>query len=91
MLFGCFTSPIFPKTISPLFSVNTEKNGVCILMERNAMNNKDYRGEMSAVTTNWRLHLYKVCYIKRDSTCLGQEFTITVKTQIKLKINSVMG
>ena len=60
-------------------------------MECNAMNNKDYRGEMCAVTTNWRLHLYKVCYIKRDSTCLGQEFTITVKTQIKLKINSVMG
>jgi len=67
-------------------------------MERNAMNNKaksfyceDYRGEMSAVTTNWGLHLYKVRYIKRDSTCLGQEFTITVKTQIKRRGNSVMG
>jgi hypothetical protein len=61
------------------------------------MNNKaksfyceDYRGEMRAVTTNWSLHLYKVCYIKRDSTCLGQEFIITIKTQIKRKRNSVM-
>lgn len=55
-------------------------------MERNAMNNKaksfyreDYKGEMCGVTTNWSLHLYKACYIKRDSTWLGQEFIITEK------------
>jgi len=97
MLFGCFTSPIFPKTISLLSSVNTEKNGVCILMEPNAMYNKaksfyceDYIVEMCAVTTNWSLHLCKLSYIKRYSPCLGQEFTITVNTQIKRKRNSVM-
>lgn len=67
-------------------------------MERNVMNNKaksfyweDYRGEMCAVTTNRCLHLYKVLYVKRDSTCLGQEFNITLKTQIKRKRSSVVG
>ena len=76
---------------------NTEKNGVCILMEPNAMYNKaksfyceDYIVEMCAVTTNWSLHLCKLSYIKRYSPCLGQEFTITVNTQIKRKRNSVM-
>lgn len=66
-------------------------------MECNAMNNKaksfcceDYRCAMCAVTTNWSLHLYKVCYVKRDNTCLGQEFTITVKTQIERKRNLLM-
>jgi len=54
------------------------------------MNNKaksvyreDHKGEMCAVTTNWSPHLYKVCYIKRDSTWLGQEFTITEKNTDK--------